>query len=87
MRWSPGSPGPAAERAWSPDAQQRLETVGRILDESRDLLDVALDRNTTVEHGLRRADQQTRDPAVGRREDPAGQRPSTAGDAYRPRGR
>lgn len=61
MRWSPGSPGPAAERAWSPDAQQRLETVGRILDESRDLLDVALDRNTTVEHGLRRADQQTRD--------------------------
>jgi len=61
MRWSPGLPGPAAERTWSPDAQQRLETVGRILDESRDLLDVALDRNTTVEHGLRRADQQTRD--------------------------
>jgi len=29
--------------------------------ESRDLLDVALDRNTTVEHGLRRAEQQTRD--------------------------
>ncbi len=59
--WAPGRPGPAPEEPWQPGTARRLETIGRILDESRDLLDTAMERNTGVEASLRRAEYQTRD--------------------------
>ncbi len=87
MRWSPGSPGPAAEHPWSSDAQQRLEAIGRILDESQDLLDVALDRNTDVEQALRRAEQQTRDLQWDAAKLLLEAYPARPGHAYSPRAR
>ncbi len=59
--WAPGRPGPAPEDPWQPGTARRLETIGGILDESRDLLDTAMERNTGVERSLRRAEYQTRD--------------------------
>jgi ABC-type transporter Mla subunit MlaD len=61
MPWSPDRPAAAAEDPWQAGTARRLETIGRILDESRDLLDTALERNTGVEQSLRRAEYQTRD--------------------------
>ncbi len=63
MPWSPErpGPGPAAEDPSDAGTARRLETIGRILDESRDLLDTAMERNTSVERSLRRAEYQTRD--------------------------
>jgi len=61
MAWSPGRPGAGGEDPWQAGTARRLETIGRILDESRDLLDTAMERNTGVEQSLRRAEHQTRD--------------------------
>lgn len=61
MMWRPGGSDPAGELPTSPGIARRLETIGRILDESRDLLDTAVDRHTSLEASLRRADYQTRD--------------------------
>lgn len=61
MRWAPGRPGDAAGDPSEVGTAHRLETIGRILDESRDLLDTALERGTSVEAALRRAEHETRD--------------------------
>ena len=49
MSWSLGLPVPAGEDPVQTGISRRLEVIGQILDESRDLLDGAVERHTGVE--------------------------------------
>lgn len=61
LSWSLRLPVPAGEDPVKTGISRRLQMIGQILDESRDLLDSAAERHTEMEASLRRAEGQTRD--------------------------